>query len=310
MDQYLVSVIIATHNRDSLLPVAVNSILNQTYQNFEILIIDDASEDYTPIIISYLKKKDTRIKSFRSETNIGPGKARNIGIANANGDLIAILDDDDIAIPNRLAVQVKFLDTDPNIDVVFSATKFQDNDNNKCKIYPSIDTILSLPESSDELFKQLYVDWKWIVLNTTIMARRKVLDQIKYVKKPWRGEDHILVSMIAASGFKMKGIPQPLVTVNRSMKREGLMVNKCVNNFKAALIIKRWIKKNKPDKFQDLHKKAMSNSLLNEQHYANNYFKAILYFLFAFLIWPQSPKVQKKIRHYYEKYIKGFARIN
>jgi len=97
MTSPLISVIIATHNREELLPQAVQSILDQTLQDFEIIIVDDCSSDNTPNVIRALEEKDDRIRAIRSNQNIGPGAARNLGMASAKGDYIAIMDDDDLS---------------------------------------------------------------------------------------------------------------------------------------------------------------------------------------------------------------------
>lgn len=114
----LVSTIIATHNRSKLLPLAVNSILSQTFQDFEIIIVDDASTDDTPRVIEELKHEDDRIRSYCLKENCGPGFARNLGISHAVGKYIAIMDDDDISDPRRFEKQITFFEMHPEVMVV------------------------------------------------------------------------------------------------------------------------------------------------------------------------------------------------
>ena len=109
MTSPLISVIIATHNREELLPQAVQSILDQTLQDFEIIIVDDCSSDNTPNVIRALEEKDDRIRAIRSNQNIGPGAARNLGMASAKGDYIAIMDDDDLSESERFEKEVSIL---------------------------------------------------------------------------------------------------------------------------------------------------------------------------------------------------------
>lgn len=99
-----VSVIIPTHNRASLLAVAVQSVLAQTFQDFEILIVDDASTDNTKEVVSALS--DNRIRYFRRDMSGGDAVARNLGIANSKGEYIAFLDDDDSWLPEKLDLQM------------------------------------------------------------------------------------------------------------------------------------------------------------------------------------------------------------
>ncbi len=106
-----VSVIISTYNRAALLPRAVNSVLTQTFQNYEIIIVDDCSPDNTQDVITAFS--DPRIRSVRHETNRRQSAAINTGIANSRGEYIAFLDDDDEWLPAKLEWQVALLDTSP-----------------------------------------------------------------------------------------------------------------------------------------------------------------------------------------------------
>lgn len=103
-----VSVIIPTHNRAALLPRAVNSVLAQTYSDFELLIVDDYSTDDTPAVIAGFA--DPRVRAFRHDTNRGQSAGINTGVANARGEYISFLDDDDEWRPAKLEGQVRLLD--------------------------------------------------------------------------------------------------------------------------------------------------------------------------------------------------------
>ena len=112
----LVSVIIPTYNRASFLARAIESVLKQTYKNFEIIVVDDGSTDNTKEILEPLKDK---IKYILTE-NKGPAHARNTGMQVANGKYIAFLDSDDAYLPIKLESQVSFLEKDSEIGMVFS----------------------------------------------------------------------------------------------------------------------------------------------------------------------------------------------
>ena len=103
-----VSVIIPTYNRAELLPLAVKSVLEQTFQDFEIIIVDDASTDNTEEIVNSLS--DKRIKYILHETNKGESWTRNTGLKNGKGEYIAWLDDDDEWLSDKLQRQVAILD--------------------------------------------------------------------------------------------------------------------------------------------------------------------------------------------------------
>ena len=102
-----VSVIIPTYNRGNLVGRSIQSILNQTYKDFELIIVDDGSIDNTEDIIKEFQKKDERIKYIRYEKNKGGAAARNTGIKNAKGKYIAFLDSDDEWLPEKLEKQIK-----------------------------------------------------------------------------------------------------------------------------------------------------------------------------------------------------------
>ena len=106
-----VSVIVATHNRADLLTRAVDSVLAQTYGNYELVIVDDCSLDDTQDVIGGFS--DPRIRSFRHDRNRGKSAAVNTGIAHALGEYIGFLDDDDEWLPRKLEGQVALLDASP-----------------------------------------------------------------------------------------------------------------------------------------------------------------------------------------------------
>ncbi len=105
----LISCIITTFNRSSILPDAVNSILHQTYDNWELIIVDDQSTDQTRDVIADFEKTDNRIKGYHNSEK-GANRARNLGIQQASGKYIAFLDDDDISLPHRFERQLAALE--------------------------------------------------------------------------------------------------------------------------------------------------------------------------------------------------------
>ena len=106
-----ITVIIPTRNRAALLPRAVDSVLAQTYADFELLIVDDASTDDTPAVIAALA--DPRVRPLRHDANRGQSAAINTGLAEARGEYVAFLDDDDEWRPAKLEGQARILDAAP-----------------------------------------------------------------------------------------------------------------------------------------------------------------------------------------------------
>jgi glycosyltransferase involved in cell wall biosynthesis len=126
MQNGLVSVIIPTRNRAAYLKLAVESVYRQTYQNFEIIVIDDGSVDHTKDVI---KSFDDRLQYF-FQTSKGVSAARNLGISKARGEYIAFLDDDDIYLPERLAIAVDYLSHHADVSWVCSGFSFIDAEGN------------------------------------------------------------------------------------------------------------------------------------------------------------------------------------
>ena len=111
-----VSVIIPAYNAARYLPEAIDSVLTQTYQDCEIILVDDGSTDDTAEVVS---RYGTRV-TYVQQSNQGVGAARNTGIDLARGDYLVFQDADDVLLPGKLEVQASFLDQHPDVDAVFS----------------------------------------------------------------------------------------------------------------------------------------------------------------------------------------------
>jgi len=109
----LVSVIMAAYNCQAYVGEAVESVLTQTYQNWELIVVDDTAE-----IVGEFADRDARIRLLRNERNVGGAASRNRGIATARGEFAAILDNDDVALPERFALSVAALRQRPEIGLV------------------------------------------------------------------------------------------------------------------------------------------------------------------------------------------------
>lgn len=129
----LVSINIATYNRAKYITEAINSVLNQSFQNWELIIVDDGSTDETEKIINpYLA--DLRIRYFKNETNKNISYTRNRALTESKGKFIAILDSDDKWLdPDKLAKQISFLDKYPDHNLVGSGIVIIDDEGKKIK---------------------------------------------------------------------------------------------------------------------------------------------------------------------------------
>jgi glycosyltransferase involved in cell wall biosynthesis len=118
MEKPLVSVIIPTFNSEKYISDTIISVQNQTYKNWEMLLVDDASTDATRTIITTFLT-DKRIQFYPLETNSGTGVARNFGVSKATGKYISFLDADDLWKPEKLEKQIHFMQTN-NLPFTFS----------------------------------------------------------------------------------------------------------------------------------------------------------------------------------------------
>lgn len=125
MKQPLVSVIIPCYNYGHLIGETIESVINQTYSNWECLIINDGSTDNSLNIIKSLCENDSRVKYF-DIVNGGQARARNYGIKQSKGDYIQFLDADDLLQNDKLLNQLNFLEANKTIDIVYSGIRYFD----------------------------------------------------------------------------------------------------------------------------------------------------------------------------------------
>lgn len=113
-----VSVILPAYNAERFIGEAIDSILAQTYRDFELIIINDGSTDLTPDIIRQYAKKDKRIRFFNNRKNRGLIYVLNMGLRKVRGEYIARMDADDVSMPTRFEKQVAYLDANPDVGVL------------------------------------------------------------------------------------------------------------------------------------------------------------------------------------------------
>ncbi|HJD55965.1 MAG TPA: glycosyltransferase [Rickettsia endosymbiont of Pyrocoelia pectoralis] len=162
-----VSVIIATYNRDKFIGEAVQSILNQTYKDFEIIIVDDGSNDSTKEIIASLK--DPRINYYYQE-NKGRSKARNKALELARGKYITFLDSDDLYLPNKLEIQVDYMEKNSDIYMIYTSAYCIDEVGNSLKHKYEAKT-------SGRIYKDIAFFVPVTITLPTVMVRREVFEK-------------------------------------------------------------------------------------------------------------------------------------
>ncbi|MCP8967838.1 glycosyltransferase family 2 protein [Ectobacillus ponti] len=187
-----VSVAMSVYNGERYLAEAIESILNQTYSEFEFIICDDASNDRSVIIVEEYMKTDSRITLIRNEKNMGLAASLNRCIEVARGDYIARMDADDISFPNRFQEQISFLDNNPNIAFVCGGVHLIDENG----VWGS--RLSKTPLTKENVYKYQPI------AHPTTMIRKDVLKEVDYYTvAPYtvRGQDFDLWCKIYARGY-------------------------------------------------------------------------------------------------------------
>lgn len=164
----LVSVIIPTYNRARFIEEAIQSVLEQTFKDFEVIIIDDGSSDETQQVISQIK--DSRL-IYHYQDNGGRSKARNYALTIAKGKYITFLDSDDLYMADKLKIQVNYLDSHPDIYMVYTSAHCIDEDGN-----------LAMHNYIADVGGWIYSKIAFLIPITitlpTVMVRREVFDKV------------------------------------------------------------------------------------------------------------------------------------
>jgi glycosyltransferase involved in cell wall biosynthesis len=121
-----VTVLIPVFNRERFVEEAIRSVLEQDFEDFELLLVDDGSTDHTPQVLHEWRQRDSRVVVVTSPTNQGIPGALNLGLAHARGKYVARLDSDDLMMPRRLAAQAAVLDARPEVVLVSCAYDIED----------------------------------------------------------------------------------------------------------------------------------------------------------------------------------------
>jgi glycosyltransferase involved in cell wall biosynthesis len=196
-DTPTVSVLMCVFNGEKYLREAIDSILCQTFTDFEFIIINDKSTDRSvDIIRSYA---DPRIRLYSNESNIGLTKSLNKGIDLAKGKYIARMDADDISLPDRLATQVEFMESNPHIGVC--GTWFE--------LFGDSNSIVSHPINHDEIILKFFN--QNAIGHPTVIIKTSVLHENRYNEQYITTQDYELWTRLAISGFKFHNIPSVLL---------------------------------------------------------------------------------------------------
>lgn len=190
----------SVHNGERFLAQSLESILQQTFEDFEFLIIDDASTDRSPEILANFQKRDPRIHIIQHEKNLGLTVSLNEGLAQAKGRLIARHDADDISRPDRLQKQKAYLDQHP--EIFLCATNVDIRDGQNTLIEKSMRPRLTPAEIAAQL------QTKNCLLHPTVMFRN---DGSRYREKFYYAQDYDFYLLALTAGKQLALLPEKLV---------------------------------------------------------------------------------------------------
>ena len=189
------------YNSETSVEDSINSILNQTYENFKFLILDDCSTDKTREILNKYRSKDKRIKIVYNNENIGLTKSLNKLISMSDTKLIARQDDDDISLPNRLKIQLKHLNK-YNLDACTSRAYIK---NSKRKI----------PKFSYLLPENLVIRYKNPYVHGSLIIKKEILNKLgNYDENFYYAQDYKLFNDLLQNKYKIKTVKKPLYILN------------------------------------------------------------------------------------------------
>ena len=195
----LVSIIMAAYNAEKTIEQAINSVLSQTYTNFELLVVNDCSKDRTVELVKSIAATDQRVRLISNVKNSGVSYTRKHGLEEANGSWIAILDSDDAWAPDKLEKQIE-LQKKMNADLLFTGSAFMDSDGQP------IDWYLQAP--TEVTYRQLL---KQNVLSNSSALVRKELYAKYYAVGDGMHEDFAIWLSILKEGRKAYGVDEPLL---------------------------------------------------------------------------------------------------
>ena len=211
----MISVVVPTWNREVYLPECIDSILAQTYKDFELIIVDDGSTDDSKILYNYYTEKDKRVRVLYVEHG-GIARARNAGIEASKGEYIAVMDSDDIMSPNRLKMSLRAIE---GYDFVYSPYGLANERG---------EVLQWIQPPSKVTFEDIKRNGAWP--HVTIMARRRCFDDNPYRNEFEVNDDSGLVWDWFRADYRSKMIKDPTVIVRTHPKSTSSTEDKRLRN--------------------------------------------------------------------------------
>ncbi len=201
-DKPLISIVMPAHNAQKYIGKAIESILNQTFKKFELIIVNDASTDKTPSIIRPYARKDKRIVIVSNRQNLDIAGSLNKGIEIARSEIIARMDADDISLPNRLEVQYKAINKSKKIAIVGANIVVMDNKEKDI-------SARNYPENSKDL-KKCFFKYSPFA-HPVVMFRKKIFDEVGGYDPVYSPTEDLDLWFRMGMRYQFKSVPQLLL---------------------------------------------------------------------------------------------------
>lgn len=242
-----ISVIIGVYNAEKYLAETIESVINQTFKDWELILVDDGSTDNSQKIAKEFEEKDQRIKILEKE-NGGRASAINFGLKKAQGEYIAFLDADDLMPKERLEIEFKELEENKDIDFVYGDMErfWEDGKKEEREAiqfdYPEQPLeIMKQNQNSSELIKPHLIynpkpEKGKTIIGGAVMIRKKIFDSgIEHDENLYNIEDNDLWLQVLGKGYKPKRIPKILLYYRQHAnqksrkEKEMLIATKYIN---------------------------------------------------------------------------------
>lgn len=191
-----ISVIMSVFNEENYLIIdSVESILNQSYENLEfIIVLDNPNNNEAYKLLKEYANKDTRVKLIINENNIGLTESLNKALKIASGEYIARMDADDISLSNRLEIQLNYMKNNPDIDLIASNAIIIDN--NKVELYRTNNYGNSINKCRKAIeYKNVFIHPSW-------MFKKEILKKLIQYNEVPKAEDYDFVCRLNLNGYK------------------------------------------------------------------------------------------------------------
>jgi len=238
---FMVSIITPAYNSEQFISQTIESVLCQTYTNWEMIIVDDGSTDNSVQIVEKYIQKDSRIKLIKLEKNSGPAIARNKAISEAKGRYIAFLDADDLWLAEKLNKQILFMDNN-NLSFTYSSYHLIDENNHMFGTFKTRGYI-----SYKSMLKTCSVGCLTAIYDTQVLGKQ-------YMPNIAKRQDYGLWLQILKDINSTKGIIEPLATYR--------IVSNSVSSNKLTAALYQW------KIYRDVEKLNLWKSIYYFVHYA------------------------------------------